>query len=31
MPRKPKDPTSTIPLGCVKPIRKTMRVDLSIC
>ena len=28
MPRKPKDPTSTIPLGCVKPIRKTMRVDL---
>jgi len=27
MPHKP-DPTSPIPLGCEKPIRKTMRVDL---
>jgi hypothetical protein len=28
MPRKPPDPTSAIPPGCEKPLRKTMRVDL---
>ena len=28
MPRKPKDATSSIPPGCEKPIRATMRVDL---
>ena len=28
MPRKPKDPTATIPPGCERPIRKTLRVDL---
>jgi len=28
MPRKPKESPSAIPLGCAKPIRKTLRVDL---
>ena len=28
MPRTPKNPTSAIPPGCEKPIRKAMRVDL---
>jgi len=28
MPRKPSAPTSAIPPGCERPIRKTMRVDL---
>ena len=28
MPRKPQESASSIPPGCEKPIRKTLRVDL---